>query len=260
MTLICPKERFTFKFWGSLELLMMFFKKDYTQQLHDEWIWIRIIRHFANTYAGPNGAVMVFGNLDFVTTWGYLAAQWGWVETPYPRTGSNFKLSLTDITHKGAEVIGGPISKVETTGAFTPFEPEPKSYHSCERLISSLVAILYIKLRFLVPPSTPVRILYSLSRLCHLTIWLLSIKTCLVAWNLWVRLSSWLITYKNGAVSRLFHSLVSRLRRNNSDTSSFIKERDNRMKSPLVGPSSLSTQLNFSGMYIMQSIKLVART
>lgn len=145
---------------SSLELLMTFFlPSPHSNSAQNEFgpgIYVTDSFAYAKSYAGSNGAILVFKNPDFDglriwqpegDEWKQLCAHW-------------LKLPLRDITtsmpeqHRTAEVIAGPVSKVQNIkrgqAAFPVSDPHLDqkalvSYRSCERLSASLVAIIYIE-------------------------------------------------------------------------------------------------------------------
>jgi hypothetical protein len=105
---------------------------------------------YAKRYAGANGAIMVFRDVDVrdVITWKPNEQEWQHLVAHYTLRGQGN--NTVPEKHKEVDVIEGPVSA--TRAPNRPLKPEGNiyqrafvSYRACERLASSLAAIIYIQ-------------------------------------------------------------------------------------------------------------------
>jgi hypothetical protein len=144
---------------SSLELMMtcFFLPRLHSNSAKNEFgpgIYVTDNFEYAKSYAGSNGAILVFKNPNFdgLRIWEPKGDEWKqlcahWIRTP-------LKDTTMPEQHRMAEVIAGPVSKVQNIKIGQPAFPVPDpdldqmalvSYRSCERLSASLVAIIYIE-------------------------------------------------------------------------------------------------------------------
>lgn len=142
----------------SLELMMTFFiPRISTNNKDNEFgpgIYTTTDFEYAKRYAGSNGAMMVFRDVDNrdLFVWEPKGDDWSQLIGHY----TNLQQSDDHVPakRKGADVIRGPISATRegttrvTRGSLVPdvntIQQAFVSYRSCERLAASLVAIIYI--------------------------------------------------------------------------------------------------------------------